>query len=178
VVIIIVTLYYRTLSMLIVVKSYTGDVLQFGIAQEHFQALHPDLKKKTRFLVVGDDISVGRKQGRLVGRRGIAGVPLVYKVAGSLARNGADIDEVERVAKIVANGLATLGCSLDRCHIPGGGSSADHENLEIRPSHLELGSGIFGHISFPITIVYISIVQVYTMSLGFRLCLSALIRKP
>ena len=54
---------------LVIVKNYTGDVLNFGLAKEQFAAAHPDWKDSVRFLVVGDDVAVGRTQGAIVGRR-------------------------------------------------------------------------------------------------------------
>jgi len=48
----------------------TGDVLHFGLAKEQFYAQNP--KSQIRLLAVGDDISVGRQQGKMVGRRGLA----------------------------------------------------------------------------------------------------------
>ena len=50
-------------------RNYTGDVLNFGLAKEQFAAQHPDKADKVRFLVVGDDVAVGRTQGNIVGRR-------------------------------------------------------------------------------------------------------------
>ena len=50
-------------------RNYTGDVLNFGLAKEQFAAQYPDNANKVRFLVVGDDVAVGRTQGSIVGRR-------------------------------------------------------------------------------------------------------------
>ena len=50
-------------------RNYTGDILNFGLAKEQFAARHPDKAEKVRFLVVGDDVAVGRTQGNIVGRR-------------------------------------------------------------------------------------------------------------
>jgi len=50
-------------------RNYTGDVLNFGLAKEQFAAQHPDKADKVKFLVVGDDVAVGRTQGSIVGRR-------------------------------------------------------------------------------------------------------------
>lgn len=50
-------------------RNYTGDVLNFGLAKEQFAAQHPDKADKVKFIVVGDDVAVGRSQGNIVGRR-------------------------------------------------------------------------------------------------------------
>ena len=70
---------------LIIVMNYTGDVLHFGLAKEKFAALNPEAAKKTRFIVSADDVSVGREQSGIVGRRGLAGTTLIQKVSGAVA---------------------------------------------------------------------------------------------
>ena len=50
-------------------RNYTGDVLNFGLAKEHYSAIHPDKAESVKFIVVGDDVAVGRTQGSIVGRR-------------------------------------------------------------------------------------------------------------
>lgn len=52
---------------LIVVKNYTGDVLNFGLASEQLKA--SGAAGDVRVVVVGDDVAVGRTQGGIVGRR-------------------------------------------------------------------------------------------------------------
>jgi dihydroxyacetone kinase len=50
-------------------RNYTGDVLNFGLAREQYAALHPDKSNKLRFVIVADDVAVGKAQGQVVGRR-------------------------------------------------------------------------------------------------------------
>ena len=69
---------------LVIVKNYTGDVLNFGLAVERAKAEG----LKVEMVVVSDDVAVGRKKGGLVGRRGLAGTILVHKIVGALAENG------------------------------------------------------------------------------------------
>jgi len=129
---------------LIVVKNYTGDVLSFGLSREQYAAAHPDQKGKVKFLVVGDDVAVGRTQGSIVGRRGLAGTVLVYKVAGALAERGGPLDEVYGVAEYVANNIATIGCGLEHCHVPGTGRSES----SIKENEIEIGLGIHNEPGF------------------------------
>ncbi|KAF9530487.1 dihydroxyacetone kinase [Crepidotus variabilis] len=123
---------------LIVVKNYTGDVLNFGLAKEQFGALHPEKSNSLEFVIVGDDVAVGREQGKIVGRRGLAGTVLVYKVAGALAQSGASLNEVYEIATWVAGRLATIGVSLGHTHVPGTGTSES----DISTSEIEIGMGI------------------------------------
>jgi dihydroxyacetone kinase len=50
-------------------RNYTGDVLNFGLAKEQYAALHPEKSERIKFVIVGDDVAVGRAQGAIVGRR-------------------------------------------------------------------------------------------------------------
>jgi dihydroxyacetone kinase len=50
-------------------RNYTGDVLNFGLAKEEYAARHPDKADRVKFVIVGDDVAVGRTQGSIVGRR-------------------------------------------------------------------------------------------------------------
>ncbi|KAL0065157.1 hypothetical protein AAF712_007827 [Marasmius tenuissimus] len=122
----------------IIVKNYTGDVLNFGLAKEQYAALHPDQAERVKFVIVGDDVAVGRTQGSIVGRRGLAGTVLVYKLAGALAERGGSLDEVYNVAQWASSRLATIGVGLEHCHVPGTASSATH----LSSSEIEIGMGI------------------------------------
>ena len=66
---------------------------------------------------MGDDVAVPRKQGALVGRRGLAGTVLVYKIASALADEGGDIDDVHSLAEFVAERCGTIGAGLEHCHV-------------------------------------------------------------
>ncbi|KAL1924590.1 uncharacterized protein VTP21DRAFT_4244 [Calcarisporiella thermophila] len=120
---------------LLVVKNYTGDRLHFGLAAERARAEGA----RVETVVVAEDVAVGREKGGLVGRRGLAGTVLVHKVAGALASRGAALEEVHRIAKWVAENIATMGVALEKCHVPG---SSTEEKLGA--GNIELGMGIHG----------------------------------
>ncbi|KAA1074340.1 Dihydroxyacetone kinase 2 [Puccinia graminis f. sp. tritici] len=125
-------------GILIVVMNYTGDVLNFGIAKERWTA-----RRNTdaiKMVVVGDDVSVGKEQGKLAGRRGLAGTVLVYKIAGALAAQGAPLSHVHAVAQFVADHSATIGAGFDHCQIPGAQASKEHDNLG--SDEIDIGMGI------------------------------------
>jgi dihydroxyacetone kinase len=50
-------------------RNYTGDVLNFGLAKEQYAAIHSEKANRVKFVIVGDDVAVGRTQGKIVGRR-------------------------------------------------------------------------------------------------------------
>ena len=91
--------------------------MNFGLAKEHYSALHPEKANRVKFLVVGDDVAVGRTQGKIVGRRGLSGTVLVYKIAGALAHSGADLDQVYSVASWAAVNMTTIGVGLEHTHV-------------------------------------------------------------
>jgi dihydroxyacetone kinase len=117
--------------------NYTGDVLNFGMAVEKAKAAG----RKVEMVVVGDDAGVGRQQGGKVGRRGIAGTVLVLKVAGALARSGADLDEVKRVTQVVADNTVSIGASLSHVHVPGRDPAEEDEGT-LKSGEVEIGMGI------------------------------------
>ena len=71
-------------GVLIIPMNYTGDVLNFGMATEKSRAAGI----RTEFYAIGDDVSVGRKKGGKVGRRGIGGGILLLKMICALAEAG------------------------------------------------------------------------------------------
>ncbi|KAG9100895.1 Dihydroxyacetone kinase 2 [Ceratobasidium sp. 370] len=123
---------------LIVVKCYTGDILNFGLAREQYCAANPSKANALKFVIVGDDVSVGKTQGEIVGRRGLAGTVLVYKIAGALANKGASLDQVHAVAQFVADRTGTIAVGLEHCHVPGTGPAESH----LKSDEIEVGMGI------------------------------------
>ena len=137
----------RSRGTLIVVKNYTGDVLQFGLANERWAATHLATSEdgkgdQVRLVVVGDDVSVPREQGALTGRRGLAGTVLVYKLAGALAADtegsSHSLDEIEHLARTVAESCGTMGMGLEHCHVPG----TDKAEAYLGENEAEIGMGI------------------------------------
>jgi dihydroxyacetone kinase len=116
---------------LLVVKNYTGDRLNFGLAAERARACG----KKVETVVVADDIALpGAPQPR-----GVAGTLFVHKIAGHLAEHGADLATVASAARAAAADIRSLGLSLRNCTIPG---QPPTERLAANEG--ELGLGIHG----------------------------------
>lgn len=120
---------------LLIVKNYTGDRLNFGLAAERARAFG----LKVEMVIVDDDVSLPH----LPQSRGLAGTLFVHKIAGALAENGASLADVGRAAKRVIAGTRTIGMSLDTCEVPG----APKEN-RIPKGKAELGLGIHGEAGF------------------------------
>lgn len=125
-------------GVLVTVMNYTGDVLNFGMAVEKAKAAG----LKVEMCVVGDDVGVGRAKGGKVGRRGIAGTVLVHKIAGALAAQGVNLDQVAKVAKLTAENLVSVGASLDHVHVPGRSPPDPTSKDNLGPKEVEIGMGI------------------------------------
>ncbi|EPK3897313.1 TPA: dihydroxyacetone kinase subunit DhaK [Enterobacter ludwigii] len=117
---------------LLIVKNYTGDRLNFGLAAE--KAKRYGLK--VEMVIVADDIALpDNKQPR-----GIAGTALVHKIAGYAAEHGKSLTEVRNIAQQACDNLWSLGVAMQTCNLPG----SDDEEGRIKQGHVELGLGIHG----------------------------------
>ncbi|CAD6214290.1 unnamed protein product [Miscanthus lutarioriparius] len=122
------------LGCLLIVKNYTGDRLNFGLAAE--QAKSEGYKME--MVIVGDDCALPPPRG-IAGRRGLAGTILVHKVAGAAADAGLSLAEVAAEAKHASEVVGTMGVALSVCTLPGQVTSD-----RLGPRQMELGLGIHG----------------------------------
>ena len=88
---------------LLVVKNYTGDRLNFGLAAERARALG----LRVEMVIVQDDISIPG----ISRPRGVAGTLLVHKIAGAVAEDGGDLDAVTAAARRAAARAVSVGLS-------------------------------------------------------------------
>lgn len=116
---------------LLIVKNYTGDRLNFGLAAERARAFG----LKVSMVIVDDDVALPD----LPQARGVAGTLFVHKIAGALAEQGADLDAVTAAAQAVIRGAISIGMSLDTCTVPG-----SPKEDRIAQGKAELGLGIHG----------------------------------
>jgi dihydroxyacetone kinase len=122
-------------GVLLIVKNYTGDRLNFGLAAEIARASGVDVD----LLVVGDDVALDDDAGR-VGRRGIAGTVFIHKIAGAAAQAGLSLAEVKAHAQRAAAGLFSMGLGLSACTVPAAGKPG----FSIADNEVEYGLGIHG----------------------------------
>ncbi|ATB38172.1 dihydroxyacetone kinase [Cystobacter fuscus] len=120
---------------LLVVKNYTGDRLNFGLAAELARAEGIP----TETVIVSDDVSL-RDTVEPSRRRGIAGTVLVHKVAGAASASGASLAQVAREAAAAASALGTMGVGLGACTVP----AAGRPGFSLGEDEIELGLGIHG----------------------------------
>lgn len=116
---------------LLIVKNYTGDRLNFGLAAERARALG----RKVEMVVVDDDVALPD----LPQPRGVAGTLFVHKIAGALAEAGKPLQDVAEAARRIIKNVASIGTSLDTCTVPG-----SPKESRIPAGKAELGLGIHG----------------------------------
>ena len=117
---------------LLVITNYTGDCLHFGLAAEKSTARG----NPCRMLICGDDVSVGRTGGSLVGRRGLSAQIGVLKILGAASSAGASLDDLYDLGQAVIDQIVSIAVTLDHCHVPG---RTEHGFLE--GDVLEIGTG-------------------------------------
>ncbi|WP_329000802.1 dihydroxyacetone kinase family protein [Kribbella sp. NBC_00709] len=122
-------------GVLLIVKNYTGDRLNFGLAAEIARGEGIAVE----MVVVADDAALADSDEN-AGRRGLAGTVLVQKIAGAAAEEGQSLEEVARLARAAAASVATVGVALSGCTIPAAGKAG----LELGPDEIEWGLGIHG----------------------------------
>lgn len=122
-------------GVLLVIKNYTGDIMNFEMAAEMAEADGLKVDK----VVVNDDVAVENSTWT-TGRRGIAGTVFVHKIAGAKAEAGGDLAEVKRVAEKVIANVRSMGMALAPCTVPEVGKPS----FTLEENEVEIGMGIHG----------------------------------
>ncbi len=119
-------------GLLLIVKNYTGDVMNFEMAAEM-------MERPTARVLVDDDVAV-EDSTFTAGRRGVAGTLVVEKVVGAAAEAGADLERCRRLGEHVNGRTRSFGVALTSCTVPAVGTPS----FEIGPDEIEMGVGIHG----------------------------------
>lgn len=122
-------------GVLLVIKNYTGDIMNFEMAAELAEAEGINVKQ----VVVNDDVAV-EDSSFTTGRRGIAGTVFVHKIAGAKAAQGASLEEVQAVAEKTIQNVRSIGMALTPCIVPAAGTPS----FELKENEMEIGIGIHG----------------------------------
>lgn len=122
-------------GVLLIIKNYTGDVMNFEMAEELAMADGINIEK----VVVADDVAVENSTWT-IGRRGIAGTIFVHKIAGAKAEQGASLEEVKQVAEKVIANVRSMGMAISPCTVPAAGK----ESFTLADNEMEIGMGIHG----------------------------------
>ncbi len=122
-------------GVLLIVKNYTGDRLNFGLAAELARAQGIPVE----MVVVADDAALAKSVEK-TGRRGIAGTVLVHKVAGAAAEAGLSLSQVAEEARLAIESVRSMGVALSPCTVPAAGKPG----FSLGEGEVELGLGIHG----------------------------------
>ena len=122
-------------GVLYMVKNYTGDRAQFGMATE--MAEMDGINVKT--VIADDDVAV-KNSTWTAGRRGVAGAILNYKITCAAAEEGAGLDALVALANRVNANTRSMGFGLTSCVTPAKGAPT----FEIGDDEMEIGVGLHG----------------------------------
>ena len=120
---------------LLVVKNYTGDRLNFGLAAEMARAAGIPVE----LIIVDDDVAL-KGTGQATGARGLAGTVFIHKLLGAAAAEGKDLADLAAIGKAAVASLATMGVSFSAGTSPAVGKPS----FELGEHEMELGLGIHG----------------------------------
>ena len=119
-------------GVLLVIKNYAGDVMNFEMAQEMAQM--EDIKVES--VIVRDDIAISDPEKR----RGVAGTVFVHKYAGYLAEKGVALDEIKSKVEAPLPDIKSIGMALTPPMVPTTGKNG----FDIEDNQMEIGIGIHG----------------------------------
>ncbi len=122
-------------GVLLIIKNYTGDVMNFEMAADMARAEGIDVAQ----VIVADDVAV-ENSTYTIGRRGIAGTVFVHKIAGAAAEAGLSLQEVHRIAQKVTENVRSMGMALTPCTVPANGKPS----FDLEEQEVEIGIGIHG----------------------------------
>ena len=122
-------------GVLLVIKNYTGDVMNFEMAAD----MARDEGVEVEQVIVADDVAV-EDSTWTTGRRGIAGTIFVHKLAGACAEAGGDLAKVKAVAEKVIAGVRSMGMAVNACTVPAAGVPS----FDLQEDEIEIGIGIHG----------------------------------
>jgi dihydroxyacetone kinase-like protein len=122
-------------GVLLLVKNYTGDVLNFETAAELAAADGIDV----RTVVIDDDVAV-RDSTYTAGRRGVGGTVPLEKIVGAAAERGIGLEGCEAVARRVVANVRSMGIALGAPTVPHVG----RPSFDLPEGEMEVGVGIHG----------------------------------
>jgi len=120
---------------LLIVKNYTGDVMNFDLAAEMIRADGIPVES----VIIDDDVAV-KDSTWTAGRRGVGGTVLAEKICGAAAEAGQSLDQVRDLCKRVNSQVRSMGMALTSCTVPHIGKPT----FDLPEDEMEFGVGIHG----------------------------------
>ncbi len=121
-------------GVLLIVKNYTGDVLNFRLGA----ALARSNGHQVETILVADDMAL--EAPYTVGQRGVAGTVVIEKVCGAAAEAGADLASLAVLGRRAADAVRSIGVAFSGVTLPAGGTAA----IVLELGEQEFGVGIHG----------------------------------
>ncbi|HVO17798.1 MAG TPA: dihydroxyacetone kinase subunit DhaK [Anaeromyxobacter sp.] len=122
-------------GVLLIVKNYTGDVLNFEMAADMARAEGIEVEA----VVTNDDVAV-KDSLYTAGRRGVGVTVLAEKMAGAAAEERRPLEEVAEVCRKVNAQGRSMGMALTSCTVPHAGKPT----FDLPEDEMEIGIGIHG----------------------------------
>ena len=122
-------------GVLLIVKNYTGDVMNFEMAAELCQARGIQVEA----VIINDDVAV-QDSLYTAGRRGLGVTVMAEKICGAAAARGYDLGRVAELGRKVNGSGRSMGMALSSCTVPAAGKPT----FELGEGEIEMGVGIHG----------------------------------
>ncbi|PAW76284.1 MAG: dihydroxyacetone kinase subunit DhaK [Verrucomicrobia bacterium Tous-C9LFEB] len=122
-------------GVLLLVKNYTGDVMNFELASDLLKADGIDVES----VIIDDDVAV-KDSTWTAGRRGVGTTVLAEKICGGAAEAGLSLKEVANLCRKVNAQGRSMGLALTSCTVPHVGKPT----FELPEGEIEMGVGIHG----------------------------------
>jgi len=119
-------------GVVLIVKNYEGDVMNFEMAAETTDG-------RCVAVIADDDVAVERSTYS-TGRRGVAGTLIIEKMLGAAAEQGMARDELKTLGDAINRRTRSMGVALTSCTVPAAGKP----NFALGENEMEMGVGIHG----------------------------------
>lgn len=130
---------------LLIVKNYTGDIINFKLAME----LARQKGITVDMLIVEDDIAFSNysqteSSSTFNKKRGLCGTVLLYKILGDLVQQGKNLNFLKEIGESIIKSTFTLGVSLTTPIAPFSSIEESDLKFNLSPNLCEVGLGIHG----------------------------------
>ena len=122
-------------GILHIVKNYTGDVMNFELAQDMLRGDGIEVSS----VLTDDDVAV-QNSLYTAGRRGVGLTVLMEKLLGAAAEKCMSLSDLVALGNEIRNNGRSMGMALTPCTVPHAGKPT----FELPEDEIELGIGIHG----------------------------------
>ncbi|SES08583.1 dihydroxyacetone kinase subunit DhaK [Salisediminibacterium halotolerans] len=120
-------------GVFLIIKNYTGDVMNFDMAKELAEAEGINVD----YVIVDDDIAV-EDSTHTAGKRGVAGTVFVHKILGAAADRGYSLHDLKQLADRLVLNVKSVGVAMTAATVPEVGKPG----FTLADDEMEYGVGI------------------------------------